>query len=97
MKVTDESRGQARMCEMFSAEHLFLLYASLQRFYVVLHSHVDESVLGFSLHHPRALRSNHLDGLWHVDVAIHPCSIETIFTLMYPHNRKYNPDGKLKH
>lgn len=34
------------------AAHLLLLYASLQSFYVVLHSHVYESVLRLSLHHP---------------------------------------------
>lgn len=39
----------------------------------MLHSHVDESVLGLGLHHPRPLGSDHLDGLWHVDVAVHPC------------------------
>ena len=60
--------------------HLFLLYASLQCFYVVLNSHVDESVLRLGLHHPRALRTNHLDRLWHVDVAVHPCSRRTYHT-----------------
>lgn len=74
-----KKKKKSRNDEMFSAAHLFLLDASLQRFYVVLHSHVDESVLGLSLHHPRALRTNHLDGLWHIDVTVHPCSMKTAF------------------
>lgn len=61
----------------FSAAHLLLFDASLQCFYVVLYSHVDESVLGLGLHHPRALRTNHLDGLWNIDVTVHPCSVKT--------------------
>lgn len=72
------NNGESGKSEALSAAHLFLLYASLQRFYVVLYSHVDESVLRLGLHHPRALGTNHLDGLWHVDVAVHPCSMETI-------------------
>lgn len=62
------------MREEFSDAHLLFLDTPLQSFYVVLHGHVDESVLGFGLHHPRSLRADHLDGLWHVDVAVHPCA-----------------------
>lgn len=81
-KFRDGGRGnKGRNDELFSAAHLLLFDASLQCFYVVLYSHVDESVLGLSLHHPRALRTNHLDGLWHIDVTVHPCSIKTILQI----------------
>lgn len=75
MDETTEGYGREReICEEISDAHLLFLDTPLQSFYVVLYSHVDESVLGFSLHHPRALRTDHLDGLWHVDVTVHPCA-----------------------
>lgn len=70
----DGYRPEKEICEQTCDAHLLFLDTPLQRFYVVLHGHVDESVLGFSLHHPRALRTDHLDGLWHVDVTVHPCA-----------------------
>lgn len=74
MDETTEGYGREKeICEEFPDAHLLLLDTPLQSFYVVLYSHVDESVLGFSLHHPGPLRTDHLDGLWHVDVTVHPC------------------------
>lgn len=57
-----------------SAAYLLFFYAPLQCFYVVLYSHVDESVLCLSLHHPRTLRTNHLYGLRHINVTVHSCT-----------------------
>lgn len=65
-----QEKGNSRE-DASSPAHLFLHSASLQCFYVVLHGHVDESVLRLRLHHPRALRANHLDGLRYVDVTVH--------------------------
>lgn len=77
-KAQNSSREEQKKKPKWKIErlftHLLLLYASLQSFYIVLHGHIDESVLSLGLHHPRALRTNHLDGFWHVDVTVHPCS-----------------------
>lgn len=72
-RVTERGRRKSAR-EEFSEAHLLFLDTPLQGLDVVLHGHVDEPVLGFGLHHPRPLRAHHLDGLWHVDVAVHPCA-----------------------
>lgn len=56
-----------------SVAHLLFLYAPLQCFNVVLYSHIDKSVLCFSLHHSRALSTNHLNRLGYINVTVHPC------------------------
>lgn len=72
VKGQQTERSGSRGADGSAAAHLLLLDAPLQRLDVVLHGHVDEPVLGLGLHHPRALRADHLDGLRHVDVAVHP-------------------------
>lgn len=42
----------------------------LSGLYVLRHSQVDELVLGFCLHHARALLSHHLDVFWDVDITV---------------------------
>lgn len=51
--------------------HLLLLYAALQCLYVMLNCHVDEAVLGLSLHHSWALWPHHLDRLGHINITVH--------------------------
>lgn len=51
-------------------EYLLLLQPLLSRVYVLLNCHVDELVLGLSLHHAWPLLPHPLDGLRDVDVTV---------------------------
>lgn len=44
-----------------------LLFGDL---YKLAYGHIDELVLSFSLHHSRALRPDHLNGLWNIYVTV---------------------------
>lgn len=52
--------------------YLLLLQSLLCCVDILLHSHVDELILRFSLDHAGSLLTHSLDGLWDVDVTVQP-------------------------
>lgn len=63
-------REDAVMLTSRLVEYLLLLQPLLSRVYVLLHSHVDELILGLSLHHAWPLLPYPLDGLRDVDITV---------------------------
>lgn len=67
-------------------DYLLLLQPLLGRVYILLHSHIDELILGLRLHHARPLLPDPLDRLWDVNV-----TVETWSTHVHAHIQKLAP------